>query len=419
MKLLKMIFLIACHISSIYAQWNMHPYKLENTDFQNIFFKSNYGWIVGSNGIILFSSDGGENWQQQNSQTENQLNSIYFINENYGWVVGKSGTFLKTIDGGSTWASQFTGFDNDFYRVQFVDSTIGFISGKDIIIKTTNSGSNWFPIINKADYFYGMHWLNENVGFVGKDTLISFYRTVIQKTTDGGMNWSLNSIDAFPYFTLIYEIKFKENTGYAIGEDFIVWKTTNIGETWNLLTEPFSSNYYSIDFIGDQYLWAVGRNSIKFSSDGGGSWIEQHSISNLGYQYSIRSIYYLDSLNGFAVGMAYNDSTWGLILKTNNGGGITTVLNEETNLLDYLIVNCFPNPFNSSTTIKVQLQQNELVNLEVFNLLGQRIESIFYGYLEKGSHNFYFQNNEISSGLYLLRCSSNKTQKTEKLILMK
>lgn len=419
MKLLKVLLVITILISPIYAQWNMHSYKLENIGFQNIFFKSNNGWIIGSDGIILFSSDGGENWQQQSSQTDNQLNSVYFINENFGWVVGDSGTYLKTKDAGSTWEKQIIAFNNDFYRVQFVDTTIGFISGKDVVIKTTNGGNTWFSIIDKPNYFYGMHWLNENIGFIGIDTLIGFYRTVIQKTTNGGLNWSLNSIDEFPYFTIIYEIKFKENIGNAIGEDFLLWKTTNFGDTWNLQTQPFSSNYYAIDFITDQDLWIAGRNSIRFSSDGGESWIEQLPIGNLNFEYTIRSIQFLDSLNGFAVGRAYNDSTnWGLILRTNNGGGITAVTDENIELIDYLIVSCYPNPFNSATTIKIQLPQNELISLEVFNLLGQKIETIFYGYLVKGTHNFYFQNNKISSGLYILRYSSYDSLKTLKLLLI-
>ena len=227
MKLLKILLVIAILISPIYAQWSMHSFRLENADFKNIFFKSNYGWIVGSNGIILSSSDRGETWQQQNSQTANHLNSVNFINENFGWVVGDSGTYLKTTDGGSTWKKQIIGFNNDFYRVQFVDTTIGFISGKNIVIKTTNGGNSWTPIIYNLDEFYGMYWLNENIGFVGKDTNISFPRTLIQKTTNGGLNWNLSSIDKFPYFNIIFEIKFKQNIGYAIGEDFLVWRTTN------------------------------------------------------------------------------------------------------------------------------------------------------------------------------------------------
>ena len=39
-------------------------------------------------------------WQSQISGTTNPLHSVYFINEDTGWVVGDNGTILKTSDGG-------------------------------------------------------------------------------------------------------------------------------------------------------------------------------------------------------------------------------------------------------------------------------------------------------------------------------
>lgn len=419
MKLLKLLLLFVIQFSSSYPQWNQHNYQLANADYQNIFFKENRGWIVGTNGLILFSSDRGENWQQQISNTSTKLNSVYFFNENYGWIVGDNGTYLRTTNGGSSWIKQVIGYNNNFYRIQFVDTTTGFISGKDIVLKTTNGGNIWSPLISKSDYFYGMFWVNENVGFIGADTIISQARTVVQKTTNSGLSWNLSSLNEFPYFTLIFEIKFKQNIGFALGEDFLVWRTTNLGNTWQLLTQPFSSNYYSIDFTSDKNIWIAGRNSLQYSSNSGGTWKEQHPINNLGYQYFIRSIHFWDSLNGIAVGRAISAITWGLILKTNNGGGTTSIVNDDLNPIDYFLVSAYPNPFNSSTNINLRLSQNEIVNLEIFNFLGQKIETIFYGYLDKGNHNFNFQSNNIGSGIYLLRCSTNKKQILQKLVLLK
>ncbi|NBQ68390.1 MAG: hypothetical protein EBU46_05970 [Nitrosomonadaceae bacterium] len=61
-------------------------------------------WIVGNNGLILYSSDGGNSWQQQNSPANVSLTSVTFHSDGQrGWAVGDEGTILATADGGNTW----------------------------------------------------------------------------------------------------------------------------------------------------------------------------------------------------------------------------------------------------------------------------------------------------------------------------
>ena len=59
------------------------------------FFNSNVGMCVGNTGIVLLSTDGGENWISK-SQTEhtNDLKSIELTNPTTAWVVGSNGTIL-------------------------------------------------------------------------------------------------------------------------------------------------------------------------------------------------------------------------------------------------------------------------------------------------------------------------------------
>ena len=55
----------------------------------------------------------------QSVQSSNWLSDIYFIDENYGWLVGNEGTILKTTDGGTTWVIQKSGTINDLRRISF------------------------------------------------------------------------------------------------------------------------------------------------------------------------------------------------------------------------------------------------------------------------------------------------------------
>lgn len=93
---------------------SLFPVKLDYLLTDVFFLDSRHGWIVGgmneenlpegkNHGIILTTSDGGENWRLLAHFDDRYLWSVFFLNEKIGWVAGLNGTFLKTNDGGETW----------------------------------------------------------------------------------------------------------------------------------------------------------------------------------------------------------------------------------------------------------------------------------------------------------------------------
>jgi photosystem II stability/assembly factor-like uncharacterized protein len=58
------------------------------------------GYAVGEAGTVLKTTDAGNSWQLQTSDTPNALNDIAFIDFDYGFAVGNNGTILKTETGG-------------------------------------------------------------------------------------------------------------------------------------------------------------------------------------------------------------------------------------------------------------------------------------------------------------------------------
>lgn len=57
-------------------------------------------WVCGQYGIIWHSSNNGDTWVQQASQTTNYLDEIFFWDENQGWIIGMQGTIRYTENGG-------------------------------------------------------------------------------------------------------------------------------------------------------------------------------------------------------------------------------------------------------------------------------------------------------------------------------
>lgn len=79
------------------------PYSgiLYRVDFLN----SSIGYICGSGGLILKTTDGGTTFSQLTSGTVQDLANLDFVDVNIGYVGGNGGTLLKTINGGQSWIS--------------------------------------------------------------------------------------------------------------------------------------------------------------------------------------------------------------------------------------------------------------------------------------------------------------------------
>ncbi len=82
-------------------------------------------------------------------------------------------------------------------------------------------------------------------------------------------------------------------------------------------------------------------------------------------------------------------------------------------------VSAYPNPFNPQTTFKVTLPNIQFVTLEVYNMLGQRVQTLVNGKLEAGEHNFQFNGTHLATGTYIYRLSANDKVQSGKIVLMK
>jgi hypothetical protein len=99
----------------------------------------------------------------------------------------------------------------------------------------------------------------------------------------------------------------------------------------------------------------------------------------------------------------------------------------ELNSTDFSLSN-FPNPFNPTTTIEFNIepsQQNEQIELEIYNLKGQKIKTIANDEFPKGTHSFIWNGDDatgkpVSSGIYLYKLKiDGKTEAMRKCLLLK
>lgn len=79
----------------------------------------------------------------------------------------------------------------------------------------------------------------------------------------------------------------------------------------------------------------------------------------------------------------------------------------------------YPNPFNPSTNIKYALPSEVHVKLEVFNILGQRVDVLVDEYQEAGYYDVTFESRELPSGIYLYRIQAGQFVDMKRFLLLK
>ncbi|MDR9415337.1 MAG: ThuA domain-containing protein [Gracilimonas sp.] len=79
----------------------------------------------------------------------------------------------------------------------------------------------------------------------------------------------------------------------------------------------------------------------------------------------------------------------------------------------------YPNPFNPSTKIEFSIPEKGDVNISVYNMLGQIVQTLVDEPLNSGQHTVTFDAKGLSSGIYFYRLHFSDMIKTGKMVLMK
>jgi PKD repeat protein len=101
----------------------------------------------------------------------------------------------------------------------------------------------------------------------------------------------------------------------------------------------------------------------------------------------------------------------------------TNTENETIPLLTELVGN-FPNPFNPSTTISYNLRENSIVQIEIFNMKGQKVKTLANQSQTPGAKSVIWNGvdqtgQSVSSGIYFYKLKTDNLSQTKKMILLK
>jgi hypothetical protein len=79
----------------------------------------------------------------------------------------------------------------------------------------------------------------------------------------------------------------------------------------------------------------------------------------------------------------------------------------------------YPNPFNPSTSLDLNMPSEGFVSIQAYNLVGQVVGTIAEGNMIAGTHSFTWDASDLSSGVYLVRPEYAGRIETQKVMLLK
>ena len=247
--------------------------------FRDVYFQDeSRGWIVGSDGMMLSTEDGGKTWVQNRKFTTDTLLQVHFTNQSTGWLLCERNPFMrenratsylrKTVDGGRTWE-----------RLEFLDG------GRERVTRLLFNRDGTATAFGEAGVFYRLQ--------------------------EDGITWKRTQTAI--HFLLLDGSFANESIGAIVGTGGTILFTEDSGLTWERSTVlgDDDARLNSVFFTSPKNAVAVGTKGRIFRATGGGRlWRQQDS----GTQLNLNDVYFSSPNNGWAVGEE------GIVIRTRDGG---------------------------------------------------------------------------------------------------
>jgi len=374
--------------------------------FNNYHRRGSEWWVPSFNGEIFYFPDGLTGEQRNIFLSDRErLDVVTFLNEDFGFAAGPRGLLLKTTDGGDNWTEFNTMPSNvnaPVYNLDLRSETELILYYGNIRPRISRDGGQTFTdyipqSVNLQDG--DQHYTDANGRlYVMGDANYAFTTNDGGSWTSGthGLNAQINGM-SFP----------TDLVGYACGRRMMA-KTTDGGLTWTQLARPQETvTWNDVHFFdADNGVFTASSIGAYYTTNGGQSWIQAQgqtarSLNELAYDAE-RDLLYATSFGDNQTGLVEvsqdQGRTWSLIYTscaTNVafgltpsgedlyllGGGLISRIQPATltsirprNRVAAESLQVFPNPPFGSLTVALPLSQSP-TTLSVFSADGRRVQT--------------------------------------------
>lgn len=332
--------------------------------------------------------------------------------------------------------------------VQIFDSLGNKVGNNILVNDTSGSRETRSPAVTiRNDGSFIVAWSERHQGLINNDIFMQLFNSSNQKV---GMNRLVNDDDFWK--NVQGEVDLSND---SIGNFVITWSDPRIsgGSDFQIYAQYYNSNAEKVgtNFRVDQGLtWNRFNPSVKMRPDGfyviGWSDYNANGVSWSPYFQRFNNNNQKIGNNHFVTNKSitfdkyfqditlWNDRIITVWLDTRSGDydvycNIRSFMYPDSVMsnirlisetpTEFKLFQNYPNPFNNKTIIEFSVPKTELIKLEVYNLLGQKAETLINNVLAPGTYRIPFENNELSSGIYYLKLSSENQSQIKKLIIIK
>jgi len=390
-------------------------------------YDSLFIWSVTYNGNLWHSSNGGSSWEVDSTGI-NQIWKIHFTNSSNGYLMADDNIYFSS-DAGENWTLSLEPESFNFRDMSFLNDSIGFVVGSDLdsskVFKTTNSGLNWSVVFDSANADLGVS-LGE-INILDEKNVWLLRINVLYKTTNLGETWETVFYSNISVGISFLKLNmFNDSTG-LLGSNYEsivlegrLLETSDGGYSWEIFPSPgFHFGLTDYFFPSPNKGWVADWNpDILFTSNSGATWDSLQSYSTL--PGALTKFTFIDELRGWAITRShilYTADGW----QTFTIQGTISSIDEQhlQNPLDFSLFQNYPNPFNPSTTIKYEIPELSFITLKVYDVLGNEIATLVNEKKPAGNYEVEFGGSVLTSGIYFYRFQAGSFVEIKKMVLMK
>lgn len=386
---------IATFTVSAFAQWvDMHVPV--NGSVKAVAVKDSMVFASAAEGRLLIANSSTNQWEEPTSNLTGKLVNTFLVHGNDIFAGTASNGLFRSTNYGLSWNT--TGLSvTDIYAVSQYDSTI-YVSSYGGVDASKDNGVTWARI-NSYRNSKGVLSHNQRLFCISAEV-------GLHVSDDSGKTWSAAQ-NGIPTITLS-AITEHENDLYISTYGGGVFRSSDNGVNWVSANEGLL-NYDVLAFesinnviVGGTYGGGVFASNIK-----GKMWAPVNTGVTDFHVYSL----------------AKNDSI--VFMATGNGGVWRRPVREFINLKYGVHIteqsafgmSCYPNPFTASTTIQYSLNNSEKILVEVYDVLGRKIQTLVDGIVDVGQQVTSFNGARLPKGIYYAKLTTSSAQSQIKLVL--
>lgn len=221
---------------------------------------------VGERGIVQLSDDQGRSWRQASHVPVSvTLTDVEFVSAEQGWAVGHSGVLLGSTDGGENWSLLMDG--NQAAQIVLQGAQQQLAMGAEGAERAVRSAE--YLVADGPDKpFLDVAFASPSRGY-----LIGAYGLALE-TRDGGQSWqSLVERIPNPRGNHLYQMQIRGQEVVIAGEQGVLFRSQDGGQSFSQLSVPYAGTFFgALGLQGDGLLVYGLQGNVWRSADGGSSW---------------------------------------------------------------------------------------------------------------------------------------------------